>query len=63
MSTLRKHRLRIHFILQVQADKDHDILDEEDIPKPEKPKPFNDAELRTKILDKYQEICRKPGLC
>uniref|UniRef100_X1Z7B6 C2 domain-containing protein n=1 Tax=Capitella teleta TaxID=283909 RepID=X1Z7B6_CAPTE len=43
------------------TDKDQDLLDEEDIPKPEKPKAFNDVELRTQVFDKYSQIKRKPG--
>ncbi len=50
--------------LSVQQDdlaKDQEILDAEAIPKPEKPKLMTDAEARQKIVDRFNEIRRKPG--
>ena len=45
----------------LQTAQDQEVLSEEEIPKPEKPPPVKDAELRERILAKYNEIRRKPG--
>ena len=47
---------------QVQAEKDEDILAEEELIKPEKPQPLSDKDLRLNILAKYDKIRRKPGM-
>ena len=44
-----------------QINKDQEILDEEDLVKPEKPVLGGDAEAKERILAKYNEIRRKPG--
>ncbi|KAK2193955.1 hypothetical protein NP493_4g07037 [Ridgeia piscesae] len=44
-----------------QAEKDRAILDEFEITKPEKPQQVTAADLRDRILQKYDEIRRKPG--
>ena len=44
-----------------QINKDQEILDEDDIEKPEKPQSNFGAEARERIVEKYDEIRRKPG--
>lgn len=44
-----------------QEEKDRQLLEKEDIPKPEKPQHMDNSQLRNKILEKYNEIRRKPG--
>ncbi len=48
-------------MLYLQIDKDNEVLNEDDIPKPEKPQPIKDQDMRQNILDKYDRIRRKPG--
>jgi hypothetical protein len=37
------------------------MINEEDIPMPEKPEPRKEDEIRTTILSKYQNARRPPG--
>ncbi|KAK3580952.1 hypothetical protein CHS0354_006977 [Potamilus streckersoni] len=48
-------------VSEEQAQLDREILDEEDLPKPEMPEPFEEGELREKITAKAREIRRRPG--
>ena len=45
-----------------QEEKDKEILEMERFEKPEKPRPFDLAAARQGIIQKYDEIRRKPGL-
>ncbi len=42
-------------------EKDQEILEAEGIQKPEKPQPFDEAAYRQRVLEKFDEIRRKPG--
>ena len=42
-------------------EKDEEILENMEMSKPEKPQPLDEAELKRKILERFEEIRRKPG--
>jgi hypothetical protein len=55
----KRKRINIEILFYLKAD--IAILNEEDIPLPEKPEPRKHDEIRTTILMKYQNAIRPPG--
>jgi len=48
---------------QEQQGKDEVTINEPDLEKPEKPKPATVDDARQRIIEKYNNIRRLPGLC
>jgi len=59
---IHKLSFLVFSLLQEQQGKDEVTLNEPDLDKPEKPKPITVDDARQRIIEKYNNIRRLPGL-